>query len=211
MQIKLLQKKLKTRSLIYLSDGHLRIHHPYLHEDYISINLTSLKLHLISGNPISPYPIPNGKLWISELANKYHREKVLFMWEKLEELIKTGKISYILNNNDKIKKPFNYYLVKDGKLVNVLLRTSKYPFIDLSGNLIPKDVILHKTPRKAIQKALLQEVNGEKLASKSLAILTQAALDASVARNKYISNIAKLKELLSKTQPKSKTIKPKAK
>ena len=211
MRIKLLQKKLKTKSLMYITDGHLRIQPTYLKYARISVNLSSLKLSIVVAKAFNPYLIQNGKLWLEKISNKYEREKMLFMWEKLEALIKTKKISSILKYNDKIKNPFSCYRIKDGKVLPVLLRTSKYPFIDLSGNLIPDDIILYNTEQNAIKEALLEEKSAEKLASKSLTTLTQSVLDASVARNKHIANINSLRKLLKRTRSKPKTIKPKAK
>lgn len=60
--------------------------------------------------------------------------ELLFIWDKLHELIKTGEIQDIINGKDHIENPLPVFTVKDGQLIESITDAYGWPNTDENGN-----------------------------------------------------------------------------
>lgn len=62
--------------------------------------------------------------------------KLLFIWDKLHELVDAGKMREIINGKDEIDNPLPVFTVDDGKLIESKTDFYGYPNIDDDGNIM---------------------------------------------------------------------------
>lgn len=94
------------------------------------------------------------------LENKDYPE-LLFIWDKLHELIATGEIQDIINGNDVIENPLPVWTFEDGKLIES--HTDKYgwPNTTYEGYTMYENTYFD-TKEKAIEKGLSEYTYGLK-------------------------------------------------
>lgn len=71
--------------------------------------------------------------WRKGRESVLHHEELTFIWDKLQELVDSGDINDIINNNDVIENPLPVYTVKDGKLLCTTTDAYGWPNTTVEG------------------------------------------------------------------------------
>lgn len=83
--------------------------------------------------------VEDGKLkyaldtWRKGRESVLHHEELTFIWDKLQELVDSGEISEIINNNDVLENPLPVYTVKAGKLHCTTTDAYGWPNVTVEG------------------------------------------------------------------------------
>lgn len=81
---------------------------------------------------------------------KDSKAELLFIWDKLHELISNGEIHDIINGNDEIENPLPVFTCEDGKLIETFTDKYGYPNTTISGEIMYENTYF-KTRKKAIE------------------------------------------------------------
>lgn len=77
-----------------------------------------------------------GRKCFEETNRQSENTELLFIWDKLHELIKNGEINDIINENDILENPLPIYTIKDGKLIETFTDCYGYPNVTISGEIM---------------------------------------------------------------------------
>lgn len=64
------------------------------------------------------------------------KAELLFIWDKLHELIRSGEIHDIINGNDEIENPLPVFTCEDGKLIETFTDKYGFPNTTISGEIM---------------------------------------------------------------------------
>lgn len=92
----------------------------------------------------------DGRKCLEGKINEKGDNELLFIWDKLHELIASGQIQDIINGKDEIENPLPLYTIEDGKVIASLTDKYEYPNTDNDGVLIYKNTHF-PTREQAIQ------------------------------------------------------------
>lgn len=127
MKARLLRKLLNnTAYSISNHDGYIAVGSPLCH-DLISVSKEKLKLSYA----LDTYR--QGRECFTESSQKSESTELLFIWDKLTELIKNGEIMDIINGRDFIENPLPVFTVVDGELVESVTDAYGWPNTDDNG------------------------------------------------------------------------------
>jgi hypothetical protein len=137
MKARLLRKILNdTNYIINNNDDYIAVGSPLCH-DLISVNKKTLKLK---------YALDT---WHDGRSSIKHDE-LLFIWDKLQELINNGQIKDIIEGHDEIENPLPVFTVRDGKVIKSFTDKYGWPNITIDGDLM-YDNTWFKTELEAIE------------------------------------------------------------
>jgi len=80
-------------------------------------------------------------------------EELLFIYDKLNDLIKTGEINDIINGDDVVENPLPVFYVDDGKLIETFTDSYGWPNTTITGELM-YDNTHFKSRKKVIEKGI---------------------------------------------------------
>lgn len=94
-----------------------------------------------------------GRKSLDGKSNSKGENELLFIWDKLHELIENGEINDIINGDDILIIPLPIYTVKDGKLIETFTDAYGYPNVTISGELMYENEYF-KTKEEAIKEGI---------------------------------------------------------
>jgi hypothetical protein len=111
-----------TDYIVHHVDGHVCVGSPMCH-DLISLDKETLKLK---------YALDTFKTGRKSLSSK----GLEFIWDRLEELIKTGQINDIIQGDDTVENPLQVFCFQNGKISESLTDAYGWPNTTLDGQLM---------------------------------------------------------------------------
>lgn len=130
MKARLLTKILNnTGYTVNNNENYIAVGSPYCH-DLISVDKKTLKVK---------YALDTwheGRKALEGRENSKGECELLFIWDKLHELISNGEIYDIINGNDKIENPLPVFTCDDGKLIETFTDEYGYPNTTISGEVM---------------------------------------------------------------------------
>jgi len=169
------------------------------HREYISVG-SPLCHDLISVNKETlnlKYALDTwreGRKSLEGKSNKEGENELIFIWDKLAELIENGEIKDIINGKDEIENPLPVFSVEDGKLVESV--TDKYGWPNTDDNGICMYENTHFSTKEQAIKYGISEYNAG--LSMSLDNVQEKEKELSKAKErveKYQSHLAHLESL----------------
>jgi len=140
MKARLLKKLLNnTGYTVNNNEDYIAVGSPMCHK-LISVDKKTLRLK---------YALDTFNQGRKCLATEHKPEELLFIWDKLQELIDNGQIHDIINGQDEIEKRLPVYTYNDNGVVETFTDKYGYPNTDIDGNLM-YDNTYFKTRAKAI-------------------------------------------------------------
>lgn len=177
MKARLLKKILNNTGYSVSNHGdYIAVGSPLCH-DLISVNKEALKVKYALDT------FREGRKCLEEKSNSKGENELLFIWDKLHELIASGQIQDIINGKDEIENPLPVFTVEDGKLVESVTDKYGWPNTDNNGFRM-YDNTHFATPKKAIEYGISEYKS---------------------AKTNTISRIEELKSNLSKVQERLQT------
>ena len=122
MKARKLKKILNNIDYIYSNHKEYIAVGSSLCHDLLSVNKTTLKVR---------YALDTFREGRKALENR--SEELLFIWDKLHELIETGEINDIINVKDNIENPLLVYTVIDGELIESITDEYGWPNVTDDG------------------------------------------------------------------------------
>ena len=154
MKARLLKKLLNdTGYSVSNNDEYIAVGSPMCH-DLISVNKETLKVKYALDT------FRDGRKCFEETSRQSEKSELLFIWDKLHELIENGQIQDIINGKDEIENPLPVFTVDDGKLVESV--TDKYGWPNTDDNGICMYENTHfPTAKQAIEYGISEYKAGE--------------------------------------------------
>ena len=148
MKARLLTKILNnTKYTVNNNQDYIAIGSPLCH-DLISVNKKFLKIR---------YALDT---WNEgRLSVKHANEELLFIWDKLQELIDNGQIKDIIDGVDIIENPLPVYTVKKGELIESFTDKYGWPNTTINGEIMYNNVWF-KTKQEAIKYGIEEYTAG---------------------------------------------------
>lgn len=123
MKARLLTKLLNdTRYTVNNNSNYIAVGSPLCH-DLISVDKKTLKIK---------YALDTWKKGRESLTDRTNDE-LLFIWDKLQELIDNGEIHDIIEGEDEIENPLPIFTVYDGKLIESVTDKYGWPNTTIDG------------------------------------------------------------------------------
>ena len=122
-------------------------------------------------------------------------EELLFIWDKLHELVKTGQIREILDGRDEIENPLPVFTVEDGVLIESVTDAYGRPNIDDNGVMMYYNTHF-PTKEQAIEKGLKDCESGKEFVLENVESLEKELAEARSRLREYEEKIENLKTLL---------------
>lgn len=126
MKARLLKKLLNdTGYSVSNHEDYIAVGSPLCH-DLISVSKSTFKLK---------YALDtwrNGR----ESLKKDHQKELLFIWDKLRELINNGEIQDIMNGQDTVENPLPVFTCDRGKLISTFTDKYGWPNTTINGDLM---------------------------------------------------------------------------
>lgn len=88
-------------------------------------------------------------------------DDLIFIWDKLHELIRTGQIQDIINGTDEIENPLPVFTVEKGQLIETFTDKYGWPNVTIDGHEM-YDNTYFKTKKKAIEYGIKDSEAGIK-------------------------------------------------
>lgn len=154
MKARLLKKLLNdTGYSVSNNDEYIAVGSPMCHA-LISVNKETLKVKYALDT------FREGRKCLEGKSNSKGENELLFIWDKLHELIESGQIQDIINGKDEIENPLPVFTVDDGKLVESV--TDKYGWPNTDDNGICMYENTHfPTAKQAIEYGISEYKAGE--------------------------------------------------
>lgn len=191
MKARLLKKRLKNTGYnVSNNEGYIAVGSPMCH-DLIKVDKATLRV---------TYALDTFHQGRSALLKK--PDELLFIWDKLHELIETGEIQDIINGKDIIENPLPVFTVKNGQLVESVTDKYGWPNTDDNGYCMYENTHF-PTKLQAFEYGINEYSAGE-----SMAVRRQAELEAQLEKVKteakkyrgYVDGLIKSKGILQKVQ-----------
>lgn len=148
MKARLLRKILNdTKYIVNNNDDYIAVGSPLCH-NLISVDKRALKLK---------YALDTWHEGRKALLNT--RDELLFIWDKLQELIDNGQIVDIIVGHDEIENPLPVYTVKDGKLIKSFTDKYGWPNTTIDGEIMYENTWF-KTEMEAINYGIADSKAG---------------------------------------------------
>lgn len=127
---------------------------------------------------------------------KKGEDDMLFIWDKLHELIETGEIHDIINGSDDIENPLPVFTVKNGKLKFTVTDAYGWPNTDHEGNCM-YDNTHFPTSKEAIEYGIKDYTYGLECSQKNLQEAEEKVTKIKGWISEYEGFISHLKSLLT--------------
>jgi hypothetical protein len=176
-----------TKYTVSNHDGYIAVGSPMVH-NLISVNKKTLKVSyaLDSRN--------KGRESLTKEWNSLGKLELLFIWDKLHELIESGEIKDIIEGKDIIENPLPVFTVKDGQLVESKTDAYGWPNTDDDGRMLYNNTHF-PTSIQAIEYGIEEEEEDRKLRHKRFGELETQLQEQIQGIKTAESNIAYLKAL----------------
>lgn len=182
MKARLLKKILNnTGYIINNNDDYIAVGSPLCH-DLISVNKKTLKLR---------YALDT---W-HEGRNSLRSEELLFIWDKLQELINNGEIKNIIEGQDEIENPLPVFTVRDGKVVKSFTDQYGWPNITIDGDEM-YDNTWFKTELEAIKYGIQEYKAGMDIVQRTIDERRKELREFEERRSIYSLFVFNLEELI---------------
>jgi len=129
------------------------------------------------------------------LLDKSNTE-LLFIFDKLTELVENGMIQEIINGNDEIENPLPVYTVRDGRLVKSFTDKYGWPNTDHEGYTMYGNTHFDN-PQQAIEYGIKEYGYAEKSAHDNYLEQMRKAKESRMALMKYRTYLLNLKKIKS--------------
>jgi len=127
MKARLLKKLLNdTGYAVSNNRDYIAVGSPLCH-DLFSINKETLKIKYALDT------FKDGRKCFEETSKRSEKTELLFIWDKLHELVENGQIQEIINGKDEIENPLPVFTVEDGKLIESVTDKYGWPNTDDDG------------------------------------------------------------------------------
>jgi hypothetical protein len=147
MKARLLTKLLNnTGYRVNNNKDYIAVGSPLCH-DLISVNKETLKVKYALDT------FREGRKYLEGQSNSKGENELLFIWDKLHELIENGQIHDIINGNDEIENPLPIWTFEDGQLIETYTDTYDFPNVTIDGYTMYTNTHF-KTKEEAIEKAI---------------------------------------------------------
>lgn len=188
MKARLLKKLLNdTGYAVSNNRDYIAVGSPLCH-DLISVNKETLKVKYALDT------FREGRKCLEGKSNSKGENELLFIWDKLHELIENGQIHDIINGKDVIENPLPVFTVKDGKVIESVTDKYGWPNTDDDGVCMYENTHF-PTAKQAIEYGI-SEYNAEK--ENVIRRIEEIESDLSKAKERlstYESYIAYLEDL----------------
>lgn len=127
MKARLLKKLLNdTGYSVSNNSDYIAVGSPLCH-DLISVSKETLKVKYALDT------FREGRKCLEDQSNSKGENELLFIWDKLHELIESGQIQEIINGKDEIENPLPVFTVYNGKLIESVTDKYGWPNTDDNG------------------------------------------------------------------------------
>jgi len=158
--------------------------------------LCSDLIHVYKDTFVLVYALDTWKEGRDSLVRKGEKNnELLFIWDTLADLIRSGEIRDIIQGNDTIENPIPVFTVERGNLVEEVTDTFGYPNITHAGNMM-YDNTHFKTKEEAIRYGISEETYGLKWAREKVEELDNKKLEAEARCITHEKKISELEALL---------------
>ena len=127
MKARLLKKLLNDTG--YSVSNHreyIAVGSPMCH-DLFSVNKETLKIKYALDT------FRDGRKCFEETSRQSEKTELLFIWDKLHELVENGQIQNVINGKDEIENPLPVFSVENGKLIESVTDKYGWPNTDDDG------------------------------------------------------------------------------
>lgn len=192
MKARLLKKLLNnTGYAVSNNREYIAVGSPMCH-DLFSVNKETLKVK---------YALDTFQEGRKYLENKTNSE-LLFIWDKLHELIESGQMQEIINGKDEIENPLPVFTVTDGKLVESVTDEYGWPNTDDDGICMYENTHF-PTREQAIEYGISEYSCGVKITARRVAEIEVELLKAKEClafEERCLSDLKSLKKQLEKVR-----------
>lgn len=183
MKARLLKKLLNnTGYAISNHDEYIAVGSPLCH-DLITVNKETLNIK---------YALDTFREGRKALEKR--NEELLFIWDTLHELVKTGQMHDIINGKDEIENPLPVFTVDDGKLIESVTDFYGWPNTDDNGVCMYENSHF-PTAEQAIEYGIKEYQCAEKLTVQRISELEKDLLTVKERLEKYRGYITHLEGL----------------
>lgn len=188
MKARLLKKLLNNTG--YAVSNHreyIAVGSPLCH-DLISVNKETLNLK---------YALDTwreGRKSLEGKSNKEGENELLFIWDKLAELIASGEIKDIIDGKDEIENPLPIFSVEDGKLVESITDKYGWPNTDDNGICMYENTH-YPTKQQAIEYGIREYKAGLSMSLDNVKEKEKELRDSQIRVEKYMYYLAHLESL----------------
>ena len=182
MKARLLRKLLNnTEYSVSNHREYIAVGSPLCH-DLINLNKQTLKVKY----ELDTYR--EGRKCLEKKSNSNEENELLFIWDKLTELVETGQIHDIINGKDEIENPLPVFTVVEGNLIESITDAYGWPNTDDNG------ICMHNnthfpTAEQAIAYGIKEYKAGESMALSRIGELKDKLAETRKKLAKYRSYI----------------------
>lgn len=188
MKARLLKKLLNdTNYAVSNNRDYIAVGSPLCH-DLISVNKETMQVKYALDT------FREGRKCFEGTSRQSEKTELLFIWDKLHELIKSGQIQEIINGKDEIENPLPVFTVKDGKLVESFTDEYGWPNTDNNG-ICMYDNTHFKTKEEAIKYGIEDAVAGIKIFNRRIKDLEEDLTKAKLEVQKFKDCVSHLQTL----------------
>lgn len=188
MKVRLLKKLLNdTGYSVSNNDKYIAVGSSMCH-DLISVNKETLQVKYALDT------FREGRKCLEGKSNSKGENELLFIWDKLHEIIENGQIHDIINGKDEIENPLPVFTVDDGKLVESVTDKYGWPNTDDNG-VCMYDNTHFPTAKQAIEYGISEYKAGEENTLRRIKELEDDLSKANERLEKYRGYIAHLHSL----------------
>lgn len=191
MKARLLKKLLNnTDYSVSNHSDYIAIGSPYCH-DLISVNKETLQVKYVLDT------FREGRKCFEETSRQSEKTELLFIWDKLHELIKNGQIHDIINGKDEIENPLPVFTFKDGELIESCTDKYGYPNTDDNGVCMYDNTHFAKK-EDAIKAGIQDAIAGQNICNRRINDLKEELSKVKAELEMFENYVEQLKSILNK-------------
>jgi hypothetical protein len=184
MKARLLKQILNdTKYTVNNNTDYIAVGSPLCH-DLISVNKKTLKLK---------YALDTWNEGRAGLV-KEGKDEILFIWDKLQELIDNGQIKDIIEGSDIIENPLPVYTVKNGELIESFTDKYGWPNTTMDGFIMYENE-WYKTREEAIEYGISEYTAGLSILERRKRGIQDDLNKLSIQIQDELVNLEKIKRL----------------
>jgi hypothetical protein len=184
---KLRQLLNNTGYIISNNEKYIAVGSPLCH-DLIRVDKETLKIKYAID------PFYEGRKCLEGKTNSKGENELLFIWDKLQELIASGEIKDIINGKDVIENPLPVFTVDNGVLVESVTDKYGWPNTDDNGVCMYENTHF-KTKKQAIEYGISEYEAGASNISHRIEDIESDLAKAKERLDTYNKRVVYLKEL----------------
>lgn len=182
MKARLLRRILNdTKYIINNNDDYIAVGSALCH-DLITVNKKTLKLK---------YALDT---WHEGRSSIKHDE-LIFIWDKLQNLINSGEINNIIEGQDKILNPLPIFTVRNGRVVKSFTDKYGWPNVTIDGDLMYENTWF-KTELEAINYGIKEYKAGMNMVQRTIDEKRKELKEFEERRSIYSLYVFNLEELI---------------